>query len=156
MEERSAGAIVFHDDGAERKYLLLKYPAGHWDFPKGNVEKGESEVQTATREVREETGLENLSFVTGFRKQIEYFYRRGGKRVHKQVVFLLAATNTETVRLSHEHHDFGWFAFKEALSRVTYPNSKNALTLAEELLRGAKRKPGEGSSSSLESFFQDR
>ena len=100
MEERSAGAILFNDVGSARKYLLLKYPAGHWDFPKGNVEKGESEGQTVLREVNEETGLDEVKLIDGFRRKIEYFYRRENKSVHKEVVFLLAETNKDEVKLS--------------------------------------------------------
>jgi 8-oxo-dGTP pyrophosphatase MutT (NUDIX family) len=137
IEERSSGAIVIRVGAAERNYLLQKYPAGHWDFPKGNVEPGEGDVQTAAREVNEETGIEQLIFLPEFRKTIEYFYRRKGKHVHKEVIFLLAQTHKETVRLSHEHLDFGWFDFKGAIGRLTYANSKKVLTLAEKYLTGA-------------------
>ena len=56
MEESSAGAVVFREAGDRRLYLLLRN-AGRWDFPKGGVESGESELQTVTREEEEETGL---------------------------------------------------------------------------------------------------
>lgn len=80
-------------------YLLL-LNAGRWDFPKGGVEKGESELQTVLREVEEETGLKRIKIIPGFRKVIEYYYRRGRKNVHKQVVYMLASTDTESVKIS--------------------------------------------------------
>src|SRR2546428_14138695 len=120
MEERSAGAVLFNDIGNSRKYLLLKYPAGHWDFPKGNVEKGESEGQTVLREVNEETGLDDVKLIDGFRRKIEYFYRRENKSVHKEVVFLLAETNKDDVKLSFEHQSYGWVSFRGALAKVTF------------------------------------
>ena len=134
MEERSAGAVLFNDTGGIRKFLLLKYPAGHWDFPKGNMEKGESEGQTVLREVNEETGLDDVKLIDGFRRKIEYFYRRERKAVHKEVVFLLAETKKEEVRLSFEHQAYGWYSLQEALKNVTYNNSRRTLLQAEKYL----------------------
>ncbi|MDG6909499.1 MAG: NUDIX domain-containing protein [Nitrososphaerota archaeon] len=136
MEERSAGAVVFRDSPAGRVYLLLQN-AGRWDFPKGGVEKGESELDTVVREVAEETGLKDLKFLPGFRKEIEYFYRRDGKNVHKQVVYLLASTANEKVKISFEHQGFGWFPFPEAVKKASYDNSKFTMTEAERFIRGS-------------------
>ena len=54
IEETSAGAVVFRDDSVRkaRTFLVLHYPAGHWDFPKGAVEKGETEEQAARRSLK--------------------------------------------------------------------------------------------------------
>jgi len=134
-EERSAGALVFHKTEAGRRYLLLKYPAGHWDFPKGNIEKGESPEQTMLREVREETGLVNIVPVAGFRKVIEYYYKRDGRTVHKQVTFFLAESKEEKVVLSFEHRDYTWLGHADALKVVTYPNSTMLLRAAEDSLK---------------------
>ena len=144
VEERSAGALVFNRDGGVRSYLILRYPAGHWDFPKGNIEKGETPVQTMLREVREETGLVSVEPVQGFERVIEYFYRRDDKRIHKQVVFFLAESRERKVTLSYEHEGYTWAPFERALKVVTYPNSKKLLQAAEERLRRAR---GSGSGS---------
>jgi len=133
MEERSAGAVVYRNGDDGRIYLLLQN-AGRWDFPKGGVEKGESEVQTVMREVDEETGLTDLEIVPGFRKVIEYFYRRNGKNIHKQVTYLLGETKEERVEISFEHQGFGWFPYGEALDRASYDNSKVTLKEAEQFL----------------------
>lgn len=140
MEERSAGAVVFRRESGSARYLLLKYPAGHWDLPKGNIEKGEEPIQTMLREVREETGLVDLEVVSGFEKKIEYFYRREGKKVHKTVVFFLAETWTEKVTISFEHQDCGWFDFEEAVKRVTYPNARRLIREAQNFVE-EKRPP---------------
>jgi bis(5'-nucleosidyl)-tetraphosphatase len=137
LEERSAGAIVFKESGdaqASTQYLLLKYPAGHWDLPKGNIEKGESPLQTMIREVREETGIVELRVVPGFKRKIEYFYRRDGRKVHKTVVFFLAETRAEKVTISFEHQAYGWFAFGEAIRTVTYPNAKRLIREGDALI----------------------
>ena len=116
-------------------YLLLQN-AGRWDFPKGGVEKGEGELQTVMREVEEETGIKNIRIVPGFRKVIEYFYRREGKNIHKQVVYMLAKTEEEAVKISYEHQAYGWFPYHEALERASYDNSKLTLGEAEKFVKG--------------------
>ena len=58
--ERSAGAIIFREEKRKIYYLLLHYESGHWDFPKGHVEKEEKEKETVKREIREETVPRNM------------------------------------------------------------------------------------------------
>lgn len=135
MEERSAGAVVFREDAPGTRSYLLLLNAGRWDFPKGNMEKGESELETVRREVEEETGLDRITIVPGFRRLIEYYYRRDGKNVHKQVVYFLASTKAEDVKISHEHQGFGWFSYQDALERASYDNSKITLVEAEKFIR---------------------
>jgi bis(5'-nucleosidyl)-tetraphosphatase len=136
MEEHSAGAVVFRENPPGRVYLLLEYPAGHWDFPKGNIEKGEVPEQTMVREVREETGIQKLRIIDGFKNVIEYNYNRGGKKVHKTVTFFLAeATDpNENVALSFEHRQFAWKPHSEAMRIVSYQNSRRLLQAAEKIL----------------------
>ena len=147
MEERSAGAVVYRDRAGTREFLLLQN-AGRWDFPKGGVEKGESELQTVVREVVEEAGLQDLRIVPGFRKVVEYFYRRDGKNIHKQVVYLLALTTGDMVKISFEHQGFGWFPYHKALDRASYGNSKITLTEAEKFIASRTRNPRAGAEPS--------
>ena len=135
MEEKSAGAVLYRQTAGGRMYLLLRN-GSRWDFPKGGVEKGESELQTVVREVEEETGLKDLKIIPGFRKVIEYFYRRDRKNVHKQVTYLLAKTQDEKVKISFEHQGFGWFPFQEALKRASYDNSRITLAEADNFISG--------------------
>ena len=136
VDERSAGAVVFYMEGnSEPEYLLLHYVAGHWDFPKGNIEAGEKESQTAIREIREETGLTDIKFLDGFRIKIEYKYRHDKKLVRKEVVFYLAQTHTRKVILSHEHIGFAWRKFDDAIQQLTFRNATNLLSTAREYLR---------------------
>jgi bis(5'-nucleosidyl)-tetraphosphatase len=134
LEERSAGAVVFRRVSGSPRYLLLKYPAGHWDLPKGNIEEGEEPVQTMVREVREESGIVDLRVFPGFERKIEYFYRREGKKVHKTVVFFLAETSAEKVTISFEHQDYGWFDYDEAIKKVTYPNARRLIREGETFM----------------------
>lgn len=142
MEERSAGAVVVNEGKSGRRYVLL-LNQGKWDFPKGNMEEGESELQTVLREVREETGLRGIRVLDGFRRVIEYFYRRDGKNVHKRVVYFLAGTSEDTVKISHEHQGFGWFTYEQALKKASYENSKATLREAEKFLNKRAKAGGQ-------------
>lgn len=134
IEEKSAGAIIFLKKAEGNKFLLLKYPAGHWDFVKGKIEFGENPTQTALRETKEETGITDLEFIRGFEEKIEYNFQFDGKLIHKQVLFFLAKTKTENITVSHEHLDFTWLNFSEALKKITYQNAKNVLVKAENYI----------------------
>ncbi|MBW2970412.1 NUDIX domain-containing protein [Candidatus Woesearchaeota archaeon] len=134
MQEKSAGVVVVND----HKFLLLHYDAGHWDFPKGHVEKGETDEQTALRELKEETGISEVEILPGFSHGIRYFFRKEGKLVSKDVLFFVARTKIKNVELSFEHKDFIWLPFQEALDKLTYPTSKEVLKRAEEFLHGKK------------------
>ena len=133
-QEKSCGAVVFtkHKDGI--KYLLLHYEAGHWDFPKGNQEKNEKEEQTALREIKEETGIDDVEMVDNFREIIKYFYKKGEETVYKEVVFFLAKSATEHVELSKEHIGYAWVSYEHAMKKLTYNNAKELLEKAEKFL----------------------
>jgi 8-oxo-dGTP pyrophosphatase MutT (NUDIX family) len=136
--EVSAGAVVFYDGGGEVEYLLLLYPGGHWDFPKGNIEAGETPERTALREIKEETGLD-VELVPGFREEIEYFYYRERRRIKKRVIYFLARARSKDVKLSWEHKGYVWLPFGQALARITFENSRGVLAKAHRFLRGAPR-----------------
>ena len=134
MEETSAGAIIFRETQQGRLYLLLNYPSGHWDFVKGKMEKGESTYETVIREAKEETGIDDLEFVDSFKEEIKYNFQFNGELIHKTVIFYLAKTNIEKITISHEHLDFLWQDYNNALEKTTYENAKSILTKAENLL----------------------
>ncbi|MCX6772031.1 MAG: bis(5'-nucleosyl)-tetraphosphatase [Candidatus Micrarchaeota archaeon] len=136
--EKSCGALIFRQEGGRRLYLLLHYAGGHWDFPKGHVEKGESEEQTALREIKEETGLASLEFIPDFREEISYSFRHNtGETAEKQVAFFLAKTGEKLVRLSDEHIGFAWLSYPSALKKATYENARMLLEKAEKRLSEA-------------------
>ena len=134
---RSAGAVVFRKEKGKILFLLICYGTKEkfwWDFPRGQIEKGETEEETAKREIFEETGIKNLKFFPGFKESYRYFFRNGQELVFKENIIFLAETKTKRIKLSFEHHDFVWLPFKEALSKLTYENSKEILKRANEYL----------------------
>ncbi|HEX9260974.1 MAG TPA: NUDIX domain-containing protein [Candidatus Bathyarchaeia archaeon] len=134
QREKSCGAVVFTKN-AEVEYLLLKYSAGHWDFVKGNVEPNESETDTVLRELREETGIVATQTIEGFRERIEYYYRRQGETVRKEVVFYLIGAPEKKVQLSFEHVGFDWMNYQHTMEKLTFKNAKDILQKAQAFLQ---------------------
>ena len=131
---KSCGAVVYKKN-TQAKYLLLYYGGGHWDFVKGEVEEGESEEDTARRELEEETGITNARFIDDFREEISYFFRSAGQTIYKQVVYFLVQASSSTIKLSYEHVEYAWLSYQQALERLTFKNAKNVLSKAHEFLQ---------------------
>lgn len=130
-EEKSCGAVIYRSTPHGREYLLAQHGASHWSFPKGHVEAGENETQTALREIREETGL-TVSLDTGFRRMIIYYPKPG---VIKDVVFFIASPTGGTEHAQEEEiRQLGWFPFNQAQSLVTFASDVEVLKAAEDYL----------------------
>lgn len=120
-QEKSCGAIIYNKD---KKVLVVKHNAGHWDFPKGHVEAGETEIETATREVKEETNVD-INIIEKCRYSIEYSPKEG---VWKEVIFFLAMnTSDNVVKQDAEIANIGWFSYDEAMELLTYDIAKKLL-----------------------------
>ena len=126
--EFSCGALVYFIDNQQMIFLLLHYFSGHWDFPKGNKERVENHIDTIRREIKEETGISDVTFIDGFEKEISYNYIRDNQLISKKVVYRLARTHSKEVVLSSEHTNFEWDPYEIALKRLTYKKSKEILT----------------------------
>jgi bis(5'-nucleosidyl)-tetraphosphatase len=123
-EEHSAGAVIFRRAKDDILYLLLHYAEGHWGSPKGHTEKTETDEETARREIAEETGLTDISFVPGFKENFEYSFVGKKGLVNKTVTFFLAETGTKKITLSAEHTEADWLTYEQALERITFDNEK--------------------------------
>lgn len=107
---KSCGVIPFRDTTRGPELLLILQSNGCWSFPKGHMERGESEEQTALRELQEETGLE-AALVPGFKERIAYPMDRN--RI-KQVILFLGRVTGEPVLTEPETFAFRWVTPKEA------------------------------------------
>ena len=134
IEETSAGIVIFRKENSKNLFLLLRYPSGHWDFVKGKMEKNESTHETAVRETKEETGIEDVLFLENFEEWIEYNFQYQGELVQKKVVFFLAETKTKEIEISHEHLDYIWMDYNTAMEKTTFDNARTVLTRAQTLL----------------------
>ena len=98
------------------------------------MEEGETPHETALRETNEETGITDVEFLEGFKEEIEYYFRADNQDIHKKVIFFLGKTKTLDIILSHEHLDFVWLDYDNALNRITYKNAKDLLKKSKEFL----------------------
>lgn len=137
-KEKSCGAVVFKRTREGIKYLLLHYESGHWDFPKGHQEKNEKDEQTAARELKEETGIEEIEFEDGFREAISYYFKKDAETIFKEVIFFLVQSATDEVILSKEHIGYVWMSYEHASKRLTFSNAKELLEKADKFLHNSK------------------
>ena len=132
-KEKSCGALVYRKHGDKIQMLILRHKmGGHWSFPKGHVEMGETEVQTALREVQEETGL-SIQLLDGFRQQVSYSPRPG---IYKDVVYFLGfARDSRTTRQEEEISEIRWVDLDTTDEFLTYENDRQLISSAKGYLR---------------------
>lgn len=139
-KEHSAGVIVYKlqqiDNKQQPEFLLLKNSKGHWDFPKGIIESGETDLDAALRETKEETGLTDISLEPNFKHKYDYFYKdKDNNLIHKTVtLFLGKLKSNNKVNLSFEHIAYKWVTIQEAKEVVSFDNAKTMLDLAKSYL----------------------
>lgn len=129
LYEKSCGGIIFYKTKQNTKILLVKNSNGrYWSFPKGHIEDGENEHETAIREIKEETGLD-VTLIKGFREISEYC--PFGK-IRKRVVFFLAQAFTDNVKIQEEEIDsFIWVDLQQARKMCSYENDLRIIEKAE-------------------------
>jgi 8-oxo-dGTP diphosphatase len=136
--EISAGIIAYRKTKEGPKFLILYHGHDYWNFPKGKIESEERSFAAALREMREETGLagRDLRVQNNFKVYERFTFRRNGQPVFKIVIFYLAETDVEAVKLSPEHQGYGWFLYREAKKVLgRYRDSQRVLHQAYEFLR---------------------
>ena len=118
--EKSCGAVIFKDE----LVLLIKSVKGHWSFPKGHMESNETELETAHREILEETNLvvnlcENKRVVINYSPYPE---------VTKDVVYFYATfLKGELKRQIEEVEDIGWYSIDDAFKLITFETERDVL-----------------------------
>ena len=135
--EVSAGGIVFRrDPDGTARFLLIKDSYQHWGFPKGHLEEGESPVVAATRETREETGLEHL-VVPGPIRVIDWHFRFRGRYIHKFChFFLFESPDGECIpQVAEGITAVRWETVERALEVLSYDNARGVLRRGAEMAR---------------------
>lgn len=119
--EKSCGAVIFEGD----KILVIQQVKGHWGFPKGHVEEGETEVETAIREIKEETNLDVEIDET--HRYVEHYSPEEG--IEKDVVFFIAKKTDGEIKVQEEEvKSTEWLLPEDAMDRLTYESSKSILS----------------------------
>ena len=131
--EKSCGAVVFRKSHGNVEILLIKHlNGGYWSFPKGHVEAGETEEQTAEREVKEETNID-IIIDNSFREVVTYSPK---KDTMKDVIYFLArAKSYDTLPRPGEIAQVKWVEIDLAHSVLTYDNDKQLINKAKPIIK---------------------
>ncbi len=133
LHEKSCGAIVYRRFHGNIEILLIKHVnSGHWSFPKGHVEGDETELETARREIKEETGLDVIIDQT-FRETVSYSPKRDTQKV--VVYFLALARNYDYVPQEEEIAEIRWVDIIRATHMLTYENDKTIVNKARAAIK---------------------
>ena len=135
QHEKSCGAIVYRKFHGNIELLLIKNQnGGHWSFPKGHVEEGETEEQTAVREIMEETGIE-VMLDTSFRRVITYSPK---KETTKDVIYFLAKAITyDYTPQEEEIAQIKWVEINHAASILSYDNDRQLVVQAKDRIKAS-------------------
>jgi len=130
-KEKSCGAVVYKLENDQYKFLIIKQTKGHYSFPKGHVEDNETEIETAIREIKEETNID-VEIDSNFRVVHTYSPK---PNVMKDVVYFIAkAINFDTHAQFEEVTEIMWLDYDQALQIISYDNSKELLKQSYEYL----------------------
>lgn len=132
-KEKACGCIIIED----QKVLLIKQKDNNWGFPKGHVEEGETEEETAAREVKEETNID-VEIESSKKYEMEYYLPNGNLK--QVVLFIAKKIGGEEKRQQEEIAELNWYTFEEALEILTFNNTKEVLKKVMKELKGKKSK----------------
>lgn len=131
--EHSAGIIPYY----QGRYLLVRTRAGIgvWSFPKGHLEKGETRLEAAKRELFEETSL-TANIIDGFEESICYVMNDRGDE--KTDTYFLGIVKDKTIKIDEEEiQDHHWCTLAEALTLMQFENTKQVIKKAHAFLQKA-------------------
>lgn len=138
-KDESFGIIPILRQGDNYSFLLIQHQAGHWGFPKGHANEGETPVQSACRELVEETGISDYSLVEGVSFSERYIATKKGKTFDKTVTYFLAFVESQTVKVQPEEiQNYTWTDFETAISTITYDPSKQVLREVDRYLSSVR------------------
>lgn len=145
----TCGGIIFRERAGKIEIFFIKDPYNKWTFPKGKQKEGETLVETAVREIREETGLQGLTCIAPVGKTFLRF-RREGNLIHKVVFYFLfqAPSNAQERLMTREEYEVGkepifeaqWVPLEDVFTLSSYKNSDHLLAQTFRIL--GKRKQG--------------
>lgn len=142
IKDKSCGIIlVLRNNDDEERFLILQQNHGHWSFPKGHGEKGETFYETAVRELKEETGITEIEFSGLPSIKDNYYVEKDGEKHNKTVECFIAFTkNNEVIIQESEVKNYKWATYREAMDVFTFDGIKKVLETAQNYLQNESRK----------------
>ena len=133
MKEKSCGAIVYKKENNQLEFLLVHQSNGHYSFPKGHMEEGETEIETTLREIKEETNID-VELNTDFRISIDYLL--SSKNIMKEAVYFIAIpTSSDLKNQEGEIDSCGWYSYEIAMKLLEFDNIKEVLEKASNFIK---------------------
>lgn len=137
-KEKSCGIIPIFKENDDFLFLIVKHKNGHWGYPKGHVETGETEEETALREFGEEVGIKECELIGNFKYSQTYsFYRKEKGRITKEAVFFIGQVKSkEGIKLQEEElTDYRWYNYKETVEKIYFEGNKKMTRTAMKYLK---------------------
>lgn len=137
IKDKSIGVILYYKFPRSLKFLILKHKKGHWSFAKGHRNKGETQLETAKRELHEEAGIDNVEFISKkiLLKESYSFNNKSRDKVKKQVSYFIARSKTKKVKIDkREIINYRWCTVNAGEKLITYKESRKLLKKAYKLL----------------------
>ena len=134
-KENSYGIIPLRIQKNDWQMLLIQHHAGHWAFPKGHANAGETPQQAAERELKEETGLSIQHLLLPNPLVESYFFTFQGYRIFKTVQYFLALVEGQVVIQECEIKASQWLSLSEALDQMSFKEGKRICLQVMEFLK---------------------
>ena len=132
--EKSCGYVVYKLENNKILYLVLQSLNGEWGFPKGHVEKDESEIETANRELFEETNL-IVEYIPGFRAVTEYIMVQYNNKKKQVVYFVGKHLKNEIKCQDTEVKNAIFVSYEEAQNLLNFKETKTVLEEADLFIK---------------------
>ena len=138
MRNYSIGVVVFYQFPRSIKYLIIKHRKGHWSFPKGHQDNGETKLETAIRELKEETGISKIDLL---KKQVmlKEKYKYAGKnniKTLKKVDYFIAEARKQKVKIDDDEIvNYKWCTLNSALDTITFKESRAMIKKADKIIK---------------------
>ena len=131
--EKSCGGVVFTRNNDEIRYVIIQHLGEHWGFPKGHMELGETEENTALREIQEEIGI-SAKLIDGFRVEEQYPLPNKPGTTKTVVYFLAEYAGQEISHQKEELKAAYLLSYEEAVNQLTFEETKRILAKANAFL----------------------
>lgn len=146
IKDYSYGVIPLYKENDVWNVLLIHQISHHgdrfWIFPKGHAENGETPIQTATRELHEETGVEKITIEASRPFSMFYMFTHDGVRIDKQVDYFIGYCDSLETKITQPHEvcELRWCTFSEASELLTHQNTKDVFTEVQRFLEAESDK----------------